>query len=484
MINKRTLKAICSAVLCLSLMLPLAAQANSAETNRFNGWYNAGQGLDSFYYVYTPATYDTVTKTVDYDFTGKDECVNVEWSPGRNGWTMPGIADYAEMPFVYDDWVYLHKFSTEYAFGMEFVAPKDGYYYVEAMVVGGDTSIGSNRDWGDGFMADLVVGEETLGSINTDNVVKNLAGDYWYWQSTDLLLKQSAFNLSRYVYLETGDTATLYLHAKTNRDFDSGGPRMVVTYYGDADYTDHYTQSYAVDYEDSQFKPVYADYDYTTNSIDMQTLGDMVYSENVYAGFMGWRIPGNENALPIYTDANNYFFGEGNMAAVGFEFTAPGNGIYDLSVLAGGGDGYANPAELDPSLGDGYGVQVIKGGNVLDKLSMDNVYSPLGQDDSSYNCVFGRVAMNKGETVYIMFTPLATVWGDAIYPTIKVDAEIEYITGDVTGDGIVDVKDLIRLKKYLADDAISIEMRTADIASDDVIDALDIIALRKLILNL
>lgn len=51
--------------------------------------------------------------------------------------------------------------------------------------------------------------------------------------------------------------------------------------------------------------------------------------------------------------------------------------------------------------------------------------------------------------------------------------------GDLNGDGIVDLKDLIRLKKKTADDAVIIHKLTGDINRDTVINALDLVLLRK-----
>ena len=45
--------------------------------------------------------------------------------------------------------------------------------------------------------------------------------------------------------------------------------------------------------------------------------------------------------------------------------------------------------------------------------------------------------------------------------------EPEYMQGDVTGDGVINNKDLARLKAYLADDAVEMVVEAADVAGTD-----------------
>ena len=53
-------------------------------------------------------------------------------------------------------------------------------------------------------------------------------------------------------------------------------------------------------------------------------------------------------------------------------------------------------------------------------------------------------------------------------------------TGDITGDGDVDVTDLIRLKKYIADSSTELSA-SADLNGDGIVDILDLIRLKKII---
>ena len=51
--------------------------------------------------------------------------------------------------------------------------------------------------------------------------------------------------------------------------------------------------------------------------------------------------------------------------------------------------------------------------------------------------------------------------------------------GDTNADGMIDVKDIIRLMKHIA--GVDIEIQGADVNGDGAIDTLDIVRLMKLI---
>ena len=53
------------------------------------------------------------------------------------------------------------------------------------------------------------------------------------------------------------------------------------------------------------------------------------------------------------------------------------------------------------------------------------------------------------------------------------------IPGDMTGDGKVNVMDLIRLRKYLAGDSVEINLSNADVTGDGKVNVMDLIRLRK-----
>ena len=66
------------------------------------------------------------------------------------------------------------------------------------------------------------------------------------------------------------------------------------------------------------------------------------------------------------------------------------------------------------------------------------------------------------------------------------EAENEHKTGDLNGDGEVDIQDVIRLRKYIANPEnpdYQIDKETADINKDGKINSTDVLLLRKIILN-
>ncbi len=56
------------------------------------------------------------------------------------------------------------------------------------------------------------------------------------------------------------------------------------------------------------------------------------------------------------------------------------------------------------------------------------------------------------------------------------------LSGDVTGDGIVDLVDLIEILKYLSGKDLDINLEACDVNGDDFVDLLDVIELHKLII--
>ena len=53
------------------------------------------------------------------------------------------------------------------------------------------------------------------------------------------------------------------------------------------------------------------------------------------------------------------------------------------------------------------------------------------------------------------------------------------IPGDTTGDGKVNIMDLIRLRKHLAGDSVDINLSNADVTGDGKVNVMDLIRLRK-----
>ena len=64
-----------------------------------------------------------------------------------------------------------------------------------------------------------------------------------------------------------------------------------------------------------------------------------------------------------------------------------------------------------------------------------------------------------------------------------ISIDFEYETGDVNRDDIVDVRDLIFLKKQLAVKNNSEYLNFLDVSCDGKVDASDLVALKKIILS-
>jgi len=63
----------------------------------------------------------------------------------------------------------------------------------------------------------------------------------------------------------------------------------------------------------------------------------------------------------------------------------------------------------------------------------------------------------------------------------KLGAEAARIPGDVSGDGIVDGRDLLRLAKYIGGFDVEIVVENATVNGDDIVDGRDLLRLAKYI---
>ena len=68
------------------------------------------------------------------------------------------------------------------------------------------------------------------------------------------------------------------------------------------------------------------------------------------------------------------------------------------------------------------------------------------------------------------------------YPIKKGDATENYVLGDVNNDTLTDARDIVRLKKYVAEIEVSINISASDLNSDFSINAVDLSGLRNYLL--
>lgn len=63
-------------------------------------------------------------------------------------------------------------------------------------------------------------------------------------------------------------------------------------------------------------------------------------------------------------------------------------------------------------------------------------------------------------------------------------AEFPCISGDVNDDGDIDIRDLVRLKKYIGNTDVEIFEAASDLNGDGKYDAADLVELRKVLFKL
>lgn len=127
-------------------------------------------------------------------------------------------------------------------------------------------------------------------------------------------------------------------------------------------------------------------------------------------------------------------------------------------------------------------------GLVYSLISGDSIYVNVG-DVATLNTKTELGMADLLSLVATGFAPLnpSAVGDDYIAAEIAdalnityVKSEVEVLLGDVNGDGVVDAKDVTRLRKYMADpDTTEINFKNADVNLDGVVDAKDMTRMRK-----
>lgn len=71
-------------------------------------------------------------------------------------------------------------------------------------------------------------------------------------------------------------------------------------------------------------------------------------------------------------------------------------------------------------------------------------------------------------------------WGDNV---LNDHFTVIALPGDATGNGFVDLLDLVRMKKYTSDSSVEIDFEAADINGDGEINAQDLTMLKKALIG-
>ena len=173
--------------------------------------------------------------------------------------------------------------------------------------------------------------------------------------------------------------------------------------------------------------------------------------------------PGDQIALQVSLTANPGIF------AMRFNVTYDTTLLRFLGVEDGSLSGWI--ADTDTN-----GI-IWESSSVVDTFEKDCVVKLRFQVlDSDQDCettitLSGKEAINsRGEDVFFDVDPA----------TVKI---IISLPGDVNDDGSVDILDLVRMRKYIINNAVSINFKNADLNSDDSVNLKDLLMIRKILVG-
>ena len=87
--------------------------------------------------------------------------------------------------------------------------------------------------------------------------------------------------------------------------------------------------------------------------------------------------------------------------------------------------------------------------------------------------------------IVLLILAFALIFSSAFMLNITATAQTVSTCGDANGDGVTNILDLVRLKKYIASPSdTEIDVNAADLNGDSVIDATDLVCLRRLLLGI
>ena len=93
-----------------------------------------------------------------------------------------------------------------------------------------------------------------------------------------------------------------------------------------------------------------------------------------------------------------------------------------------------------------------------------------------------KTVLKKILSTVVLIAIITAVFSVAIVPcsaAVVTDGENFYTLGDANNDGVMDVRDLVRIKRYIADNSVEIIIIAADIDADGELNAIDLTICRK-----
>ena len=112
-------------------------------------------------------------------------------------------------------------------------------------------------------------------------------------------------------------------------------------------------------------------------------------------------------------------------------------------------------------------LQNVSNSGVLAVLSFDI------KDTAALGSYPITLTYNSGDIINISEMPVK-------FDIVNGNLEVVNVTfGDVTGDGVINKMDALRLKKYLAGQSVEIDLLAADVTGDGIVNKMDALRLKK-----
>ena len=225
----------------------------------------------------------------------------------------------------------------------------------------------------------------------------------------------------------------------------------------------------------------------------------LIYNGGFEAGAVGWTVC---NETEICTNVSDYpaHSGDSCLRLAKFrsnqcevyvfqELTVKPNTEYGVSFYAKGNNYSVCQIVNEPGFQYGDSVNTTPVNSCIARADKDGT-GQFGNTESKWSKVTLKFNSGDNTKLYIQFDfSAANAWDGYIYnnftPTdyMTIDDVSVFTLGDLNSDGDVDLKDLIKMKKYLAKSDNDVSFTDADIDLNGKIDAEDLPLIRKMLLN-